>query len=200
MSREEQSTGPLPVTDPKAMRAVTHPVRLALLEALTFRGPLTATQAGELIEESPTTCSFHLRQLAKYGFVEEAGRGKGRARPWRVRQIGFESIPGPAGRAGQVASEALTAVALHRQVARHEHSRPQGRSHMATVWWVTEDERADLQEKLEALVDQFKERLADPSARPAEASPVEFVVFTHLFENLMADQPPGADDPAATER
>lgn len=49
------------------------PVRLALLEVLTFRGPLTATEAGQLIEESPTTCSFHLRQLAKYGFVEEAG-------------------------------------------------------------------------------------------------------------------------------
>src|ERR1700685_2468150 len=63
------------VTDPKTMRALTHPVRLALLEALALEGPLTATQAGELIGESPTTCSFHFRQLAKYGFVEEAGIG-----------------------------------------------------------------------------------------------------------------------------
>lgn len=52
---------------------MAHPVRVALLEALSLQGPMTATEAGERIGESPTTCSFHLRQLAKYGFVEEAG-------------------------------------------------------------------------------------------------------------------------------
>ena len=66
------------------MRALTHPVRLALLEALELEGPLAATQAGELIGEPPNTCSFHFRQLAKYGFVEEAGPGPGRSRPWRL--------------------------------------------------------------------------------------------------------------------
>jgi predicted ArsR family transcriptional regulator len=60
------------------MRAVAHPVRLALLEALAQHQPMTATQAGEAIGESPTTCSFHLRMLAKYGVVEEAGSGPGR--------------------------------------------------------------------------------------------------------------------------
>ena len=56
------------------MRALTHPVRLALLDAGNSQGPLTATQAGELIGEPPNTCSFHFRQLARYGFVEEACR------------------------------------------------------------------------------------------------------------------------------
>jgi len=64
---------PRELTDPKVMRALTHPVRLALLEVLATEGPLTATEAGELIGESPTTCSFHFRQLKKYGFIEEAG-------------------------------------------------------------------------------------------------------------------------------
>lgn len=64
------------------------PVRLALLEVLTFRGPLTATEAGQLIEESPTTCSFHLRQLAKYGFVEEGWGGAGRRRNSGRRRAG----------------------------------------------------------------------------------------------------------------
>src|ERR1700759_1936795 len=77
------------VTDARTMRALAHPVRLALLEALTLAGPLTATQAGERINESATTCSFHLRQLAKYGFVEEAGGGKGRARPWQMSARGM---------------------------------------------------------------------------------------------------------------
>src|ERR1700735_2037628 len=71
------------LSDPQTMRALTHPVRLALLEALNLEGQLTATQAGELIGEPPNTCSFHFRQLAKYGFVEEAGPAPGRSRPWR---------------------------------------------------------------------------------------------------------------------
>ena len=54
------------------MRALAHPVRLALLEVLADEGRLTATEAGERIGESPANASFHLRQLAKYGFVEEA--------------------------------------------------------------------------------------------------------------------------------
>src|ERR1700735_5248760 len=78
------------VNDPKTLRALTHPVRLALLEALTLEGPLTATAAGELIGESPTTCSFHFRQLAKYGFVEEADSGPGRLRPWKLVSVGMK--------------------------------------------------------------------------------------------------------------
>src|SRR5580658_8698754 len=77
------------ITDVRTMRALAHPVRIALLEALTLGGAMTATEAGERIGETPTTCSFHLRQLAKYGFVEEAGGGRGRARPWRVTSIGM---------------------------------------------------------------------------------------------------------------
>src|SRR6201989_59139 len=80
---------PRELTDPKAMRALAHPVRLALLEALTDAGELTATEAGERVGESPANASFHLRQLAKYGFVEEAGGGTGRRRPWRIKQLGF---------------------------------------------------------------------------------------------------------------
>ncbi|HXC45240.1 MAG TPA: helix-turn-helix domain-containing protein, partial [Solirubrobacteraceae bacterium] len=90
MSTEEHTSSPQgeppevrELSDARTMRALSHPVRLALIETLGLAGPLTATQAGERIGESPTTCSFHLRQLAKYGFVEEAGGGSGRARPWR---------------------------------------------------------------------------------------------------------------------
>src|SRR5579875_467359 len=81
------------LTDARTMRALAHPVRLAVLEALELAGPLTATEAGERIGESATTCSFHLRQLAKYGFVEEAGGGRGRARPWQVKHEGLTLSP-----------------------------------------------------------------------------------------------------------
>jgi DNA-binding transcriptional ArsR family regulator len=79
---------PREITDPKAMRAMAHPVRLALLEALTQAETLTATEAGEMVGESPANASFHLRQLAKYGFVEEAEGGTGRKRPWKRVNLG----------------------------------------------------------------------------------------------------------------
>src|ERR1700761_5419520 len=67
-----------------ALRAYAHPVRMKLILALRTRGPLTATQAGRLLGESSGTCSFHLRQLAKYGLAEETGEGTGREKPWRA--------------------------------------------------------------------------------------------------------------------
>ena len=71
------------------MRALAHPVRLALLEVLADEGRLTATEAGEKVGESPANASFHLRQLAKYGFVEEAEGGTGRRRPWKLKHLGL---------------------------------------------------------------------------------------------------------------
>jgi predicted ArsR family transcriptional regulator len=66
------------------MRAYAHPTRMALLGALRLHGPLTATQAAAMLGESSGSCSFLLRQLAKYGLVEQAGGGRGREKPWRA--------------------------------------------------------------------------------------------------------------------
>jgi hypothetical protein len=72
------------LTDPRALRAYAHPVRMALVGLLRTERPLTATRGAELLGELSGTCSFHLRQLAKYGLVEEAGGGTGREKPWRA--------------------------------------------------------------------------------------------------------------------
>ena len=78
---------------PDAFRALAHPRRLALLGLLRIEGPLTATQAAVLLPgESSGSCSYHLRQLARYGLVEEAPGGKGRQRPWRATSL-FTSWP-----------------------------------------------------------------------------------------------------------
>jgi hypothetical protein len=82
--REKVPDLTIELTDPRAMRAYAHPVRIALIGLLRTQGPLTATQAAEQLGESSGTCSFHLRQLAKYGFCEEAGGGRGREKPWRA--------------------------------------------------------------------------------------------------------------------
>jgi predicted ArsR family transcriptional regulator len=72
------------LTDPRALRAYAHPIRMSLIGLLRREGPKTATEAAGAIGESVASCSFHLRQLARYGLVEEVGGGRGRAKPWRA--------------------------------------------------------------------------------------------------------------------
>jgi DNA-binding transcriptional ArsR family regulator len=70
------------------MRAVAHPVRIELLRALA-KEPKTATQCAQIVGESPQSCSYHLRTLAKYGFVERAEATNGKERPWRKTSGGM---------------------------------------------------------------------------------------------------------------
>lgn len=69
--------------DPKVFRALAHPLRMRIDEQLSLKGPMTATELSELLGESPSNCSFHLRTMAKYGFIQEAEGGKGRERRWK---------------------------------------------------------------------------------------------------------------------
>lgn len=70
--------------DPRALRGLAHPVRLRLRSELAERGPATATQLAAQIGESSGTTSYHLRQLAAYGFVvDDPALGNGRERYWR---------------------------------------------------------------------------------------------------------------------
>jgi DNA-binding transcriptional ArsR family regulator len=74
------------VTDVRALRALAHPLRSRLLGLLRLHGPATASQLGRAVGESSGSTSYHLRQLAAYGFVEEVeGEGTARERWWRAR-------------------------------------------------------------------------------------------------------------------
>lgn len=67
-----------------ALRALAHPVRLQLLQLAAAEGAVTATSASSCTGESRANCSFHLRMLGKYGFLElDAARDR-RERPWRL--------------------------------------------------------------------------------------------------------------------
>jgi DNA-binding transcriptional ArsR family regulator len=70
------------VTDPRAMRALAHPVRLAMLELLQANDTATATECAGVTGESPQACSYHLRTLAKWGFVRRAASADGRETRW----------------------------------------------------------------------------------------------------------------------
>src|SRR6185437_17068738 len=80
---------PVELTDPRMMRALAHPGRIAIWTHLGLHGPATATECAEVAGLSPSACSYHLRALARYGFVEEepAEAADQRHRPWRARMI-----------------------------------------------------------------------------------------------------------------
>ncbi|WP_084959364.1 winged helix-turn-helix domain-containing protein [Thermoactinospora rubra] len=73
------------VTDPRVLKAVAHPLRVRLLGLLRADGPATASQLARKVGESSGSTSYHLRELAKYGFIEEAPSGDARERRWRAR-------------------------------------------------------------------------------------------------------------------
>ena len=192
MSCEERGPagGPREVTDPQTMRALTHPVRQALIELLVAEGPLTATQAGERIGEPPNTCSFHFRQLAKYGFVEEAGRGPGRTRPWKLTHAGMRFSDLHDDAETTLAARALDRMLRERYFTRLQafydtrSSYPRRWQEAATdnqhVFYLTVEELEQLNQELTAsLLTRFRERLTDPSQRPPGAVPVEMLVMSY---------------------
>lgn len=70
--------------DARTLRALAHPLRLRLLAVAASEGTITTTSASERTGESSGNCSFHLRLLAKYGFLESARGRDQRERPWRL--------------------------------------------------------------------------------------------------------------------
>ncbi|WP_336322918.1 winged helix-turn-helix domain-containing protein [Streptomyces lavendofoliae] len=80
--------------DPRSLRGLAHPLRIRLLRALRHHGPATASQLAGRLGESSGATSYHLRQLASYGFVEDAPeRGKGRERWWQAVHQGTSWDP-----------------------------------------------------------------------------------------------------------
>ncbi|WP_445524320.1 ArsR/SmtB family transcription factor [Streptomyces cyslabdanicus] len=74
--------------DARSLRGLAHPLRIRLLTALRRGGPATASQLAAKLGESSGATSYHLRQLAAHGFVEDAPEhGKGRERWWRAAHV-----------------------------------------------------------------------------------------------------------------
>lgn len=171
------------LTDPRALRAYAHPVRMKLVGLLRAHGPLTATKAGKLIGESSGTCSFHLRQLAKYGLVEEAGGGIGREKPWRAT-TSWTAWDATADTPETGLLNMVMAEQYFEQLIRWlERSPDEPREWQEAALlgdrflWVTADELAELGRKVRDLVDVYFERQVRPDLRPEGA---RLVTYLHL--------------------
>ena len=194
--------------DPVVMRALAHPVRMRLLEELTLRGPLTATEASAYVGESPSSCSFHLRTLAKYGFIEEAGGGTGRQRPWRPVSIGSRwettSETPPATRA---AGEALAAVVrdrdrrlLEQYLARTDEFDDEWRRaafNSNYAGWLTAAELAEIQDKLHELWEPYLARFADADSRPDDSRLVHMFAYGFPRVDFLDERPRATDGSGA---
>jgi predicted ArsR family transcriptional regulator len=173
------------LSDPKALRAYAHPVRQKLILALRTRGPLTATEAGRLLGESSGTCSFHLRQLAKYGLVEEAGGGTGREKPWRATTTSTSWDDTPADPETAAAASFLAGVVVEQYFAQlrawlDARSAEGGEWQRAAflgdnIMWLTADELAQVERDLRAVTDPYFERQVKPELRPSGARLVTFL-------------------------
>lgn len=177
--------GRVQLTDPRALRAVAHPTRLKLIALLRRIGPLTATQAGERIGESPAGCSFHLRSLAKWGLVEEAGGGRGRERPWQATASGHEwAARGPSEEVDE-AGDLLTRVVVERWF--DEALRWVDRRREDTHEWseasivadqmiaVTPAELEDIDRRVSEILAPYARRVGRPETHPDGARNVVFV-------------------------
>ena len=199
------SAGQLELTDPAVMRALAHPLRWAILDALMHAGTLTATQAGEMLGETPANCAFHLRTLARYGLVEEAGGGKGRERPWRRVHRGLSLSMAQDDPQASAAADVLDEFWTSRTLDRAHRALHRKRSWPAEwlaklgesqiITYLTPDEAEELHEQFLALLRRFRARADDPSARPAGSLPIEYLILSYPMLDLASLPVP--PDPAS---
>jgi DNA-binding transcriptional ArsR family regulator len=180
------------LNDPRTLRALAHPLRWQILDQLVVHGPATATDLAERLDQSASNLSWHLRQLAKHGFIEEAEGGTGRQRPWRfvLQTTGFSPSTdhgSELARAQELFLEMIREQDLqalrawqdrrHREPAQWRGAAFLGSSNYI---WLTADELAAFGEELNAVIERHLmphvDRL-DPARRPAGSRPVRFTLW-----------------------
>jgi predicted ArsR family transcriptional regulator len=174
--------------EPRALRALSHPVRLRLLGLLRSDGPSTASALATRLGLNSGATSYHLRQLAQHGFVaEELDRGNGRDRWWRAAhqttRTSDEDLSDPADLDAHDAYLQTVAVVYTERLQRAMEERPL----LPGPWRRTTDlsdwrlrltpARAEqLVEALHDLIEGWHEDLDEP-----EGSTEEFVLCVQAF-------------------
>ncbi|MFE2532105.1 ArsR/SmtB family transcription factor [Streptomyces sp. NPDC059371] len=183
--------GDIEITDPKVMRALAHPVRLAILERLQRHGPATATQLAPHVGATPSVTSWHLRHLAGFELVRDAEPGTDRReRRWEAAARGFR-FEVPEDEDGRSAARVLSremfahsAELPHRWVAETEPElspewrRLAGLANTRVV--VSAEELAAIEDAIEGVLAPYVTR--DPAKRPSGARGVRLLRY-HLPES-----------------
>lgn len=189
------------ITDPQRLRALAHPLRTELLDVLRMEGEATATRCAELTGESVASCSFHLRMLAKYRFIERAEQ-RGKEKPWRVTTRSFTAsadFDDPAS-VGALREVAMLELERESQRVRDWIGRADGEPRewseasviSRSTFWATAEEMAEVSGALSRLAERFTPRWDDPAKRPRGSR------IVRLFGATTVD--PVRDDAGRDER
>jgi DNA-binding transcriptional ArsR family regulator len=182
------------VSDPRALRAMAHPLRLDLIELLGTVGPSTAAECGRRLGTTQASCSYHLRQLERFGFVERSPEtGDGRERPWRLTDVEQSwSSHGPA-------EHALEQVFAQREADRMiawaagADDQPQPWRDASFVGGaslpLTAQETRRVRDDLRAVLAPYVERLTDRTGWPQG----------YRFVRVVLAGTPGGTDPEETD-
>ncbi|MFF0344996.1 ArsR/SmtB family transcription factor [Kribbella sp. NPDC004875] len=178
MSLEKDPRRSRLLNDPLAIRAMAHPVRLDLQSLLGREGPMTAADAARRLGISQALASHHLRQLAKYDFVEPAPGKDNRERPWRLvstSQSWRDAAATPEGAAAADVLEQLLAERALDSLSRWQQQRPnegvEWRDNTGigqSGFYLTADELTELVTEIDALLQRWIDErpIDDKSTRP----------------------------------
>jgi hypothetical protein len=169
------------------LRALAHPLRWKLLDAVFLEGTATATRCAELTGESVASCSYHLSILGKYSYLERVP-GPGKEKPWRAAGLRQDlAAPGP-DLEDQLASEAATEAFAEHEFARLRAWRRRLAAEPAdwqeasglggSTMWVSAAELEQIQDEMLAILNRYTERSEDPPLRPAAARASRVFFFT----------------------
>lgn len=191
------------VSDPAVLRAMAHPLRLRLMELLAVHGPATATELAARTDQKPANCSWHLRQLAAAGFIEEAGGGTGRQRHWRYIPTGHVYSTSGTEPEFLRAARTVSAAQLDRELGElrswtaHSSDEPDEWRSAAfmtqSILWLTPEELTELGDTVTALYLRSVRRMSDPESRPKGARPIRLIGWGVPAVNL-EDAPPDPGD------
>lgn len=193
--------------DARSLRGLAHPLRMRLLATLRQDGPATASRLAERLGESSGATSYHLRQLAAHGFVEDAPeRGKGRERWWRAAHEGTrfdETLVDD----GDETTRAAADVFLRQIAATHaqEVDTWLATSHTWSPQWRTGSDFSDFTLRLTAAqTDELVHKLHDVINGyrdvPAEEGTETVRFHTHALPRRTRELPGGADHRNADHR
>lgn len=177
------------ITDPKELRALSHPFRWKLIQLLTEEGQATATRCSERLGDSVASCSYHLNMLAKYGFVEEVA-GPGRQKPWRLirrdQSFSREGLDDEAALAAEAAAFALLDKEfdeIKNRLRHSEHEPEEWRRSLgltSTVAFITAEELDGVREEIQAILQRYESRHEKPETRPDGVRPVRLFLSTSV--------------------
>jgi len=165
---KQQEDDKIVLSDPRAIRALAHPARLAILEALLPGDELTATECASLTGLSPSATSYHLKALARWGIVEAGqARADGRDRPWKAKGRSIE-VSSYVPRGIVLAERAVLETFLDRNRAliaefldRQASEPPEWRDAAelaSSDYWLTAEELAEVSRTLRSVLQPYKDR------------------------------------------